>query len=179
MQAQSWNMLSGAPHVMAVNVSRYQLLDPDFVPQVEFALSSSGLAPQLLELEITESVAMEQVEMTIQRLEQLLRLGVIVAIDDFGKGYSSMDHLKRFPAKKLKIDRSFINDLKDNDLAIVSAMIQMAHQLRLTTTAEGVETETQLSTLLNLGCDQVQGYLLGKSLHPDACRELVVKAMEV
>jgi EAL domain-containing protein (putative c-di-GMP-specific phosphodiesterase class I) len=90
-----------------------------------------------------------------------------VAIDDFGSGYSSLNHLKQFPANTLKIDRSFIKDLKDDDQAIVSAMITMAHQLRLTVTGEGVETENQLSILADLNCDEVQGFYLGKPVAPE------------
>jgi EAL domain-containing protein (putative c-di-GMP-specific phosphodiesterase class I) len=175
-QAQAWNKNRDKKIKIAVNVSLHQLIEENFIAQIETTLQKSGLAPQLLELEITESVAMKYVDITLQRLEQLLKLGVNVAIDDFGSGYSSMDHLKRIPAGILKIDRSFINELKEDDLAIVSAMIQMAHQLRLKTIAEGVETENQLSALNNLKCDQVQGYYFGKPLHPDHYRDLIQKA---
>lgn len=176
VQAAAWNRNSARPLKMAVNVSRHQLLSEKFISQVALALSTSGLKPALLELEITESVAMEHVDITLQRLDQLLEMGVNVAIDDFGSGYSSMELLKRFPARTLKIDRSFIKDLHEDDRAIVAAMIQMAHQLRLKTVAEGVETEDQLAALTGLDCDQVQGFFLGKTQHPDTFTGLVERA---
>jgi len=166
-QAQAWNAATLKPLKMSVNISRLQLQDDHFVQNIQSALSKHGLEPHLLELEITESVAMENVEQTFQHLKQLQKIGVSVAIDDFGCGYSSLDHLKRFPANILKIDRSFINDLKENDLAIVTAMISMAHQLRLKVNGEGVETENQLAILSDLECDEVQGYYLGKPVPQD------------
>jgi diguanylate cyclase (GGDEF)-like protein/PAS domain S-box-containing protein len=174
-QAQAWKVLLNKSFKISVNLSRVQILDDNFISKVKDALRESGLAPELLELEITESVAMENVEITLECLKQLGQIGVTVAIDDFGSGYSSMDHLKRFHANTLKIDRSFINDLKENDLAIVNAMITMAHQLRLKTIAEGVETKNQLSILANMECDEVQGFYLGKPISPDKVLELFRK----
>ena len=174
-QAQAWNETIGKPIKMSVNLSRVQIFDENFISKVQDALRDSGLAPELLELEVTESVAMENVEITLECLEQLRQIGVTVAIDDFGRGYSSMDHLKCFHANTMKIDRSFISELNENDLAIVNAMITMAHQLRLKTIAEGVETENQLSILAKMECDEVQGFYLGKPVSPDKALELFRK----
>jgi len=172
-QAQTWQTASKRPLTISVNLSRVQLLDENFIGRIQAALRDSGLAPQSLELEITESVAMQNVELTHERLEQLRQIGVRVAIDDFGCGYSSMDHLRRFHANTLKIDQSFISDLKEDDLVIVNAMITMAHQLRLKAIAEGVETESQLLALVNLACDEVQGFYLGRPQQPDRLWDLI------
>ena len=166
-QAWAWNQASGRRLKISVNISRRQLADENFLEIVEQALADSQLDPELLELELTELVAMEGVELTQQRLEKLQRMGVRVAIDDFGCGYSSMDHLRRFPVNTLKIDRSFVWDLEEDDQAIVSAIIYMAHQMRLKTIAEGVETKAQLAILSDLGCDAIQGYLLSKGVPAD------------
>jgi diguanylate cyclase (GGDEF)-like protein/PAS domain S-box-containing protein len=167
LQAQEWNRFSSKPLKIAVNLSRIQLRDELIVQKVVSALEDSNLPPGLLELEITESTAMDNIDITYKQLEKLQEVGVTVAIDDFGCGYSSLDHLKKFPANTLKIDRSFINDLKDDDQAIVLAMVQMAHQLRLKVIGEGVETNTQLTILADMDCDEVQGYLLGKGVAPE------------
>ncbi len=162
--AQSWNDAFGLPLKISVNLSRLQLLDQDLLNKVQSALLDNGLSPELLELEVTESVAMDNVEIAFHHLTELQKMGVKVAIDDFGSGYSSLDHLKRFPANILKIDRTFIEDIKDDDFAIVSAMISMAHELKLCVTGEGVETENQLALLANMKCDEVQGYYFGKGM---------------
>lgn len=172
-QAQEWNMASGKPLRMAVNISRHQLLEENFISRVNSALEDSRFSPELLELEITESVAMENVDLTLERLEQLRQMGVRVSIDDFGSGYSSMDFLKRFPAKTLKIDRSFIHQMKENDQAIIAAVIQMAHRLQLVTVAEGVETRNQLDILNTMNCDGVQGFYLGRPMPAGSVLELI------
>ena len=166
-QAQAWKVTWDKSIKMSVNLSRVQILDENFIHKVQAALQESGLAPELLELEITESAAMENVESTLDCLKQLQQIGVAVAIDDFGRSYSSMDQLKRIHANTLKIDRALINQLEENDLAIVNAMITMAHQLRLKTITEGVETERQFSILADIACDEVQGFYLGKPVPPD------------
>ncbi len=164
LQAQEWNHYSSKPIKIAVNLSRIQLRDETIVQKVTQALEESNLPPELLELEITKSTAMDNIEITYKQLDILQKIGVTIAIDDFGCGYSSLDHLKRFPANTLKIDRSFINDLRQEDQAIVSAMISMAHQLKLKVIGEGVETDSQLSILSDMDCDEVQGFLLGKGV---------------
>lgn len=151
----------GHPHFrVAVNISARQFRDPLLLAAVESALAESGLRPDSLELEITETVAMEDVDLTLTTLAQLRSLGVAIAIDDFGTGHSSLAYLKRFPLDALKIDRSFVADLPDKfeDAAIVSSVIQLANGLGLRVVAEGVERREQLDFLLEAGCREVQGY---------------------
>ncbi len=145
---------------VAVNISALQFGQQNLLDTVAQALRKSGLAPQYLELEITESALMQKAAEAIVTLEQLAGMGVHISIDDFGTGYSSLSYLKRFPIHTLKIDRSFIRDISENadDAAIVSAIIAMAHHLRLKVVAEGVETKDQLRHLRLLGSDEYQGY---------------------
>jgi len=158
------------PMRMAVNVSARQLRRRDFCETVAGALAESGLPPELLELEITESSVMENPEEAIVILQRLGRMGVTLAIDDFGTGYSSLAYLKLFPIDHLKIDRSFVADIEHdlNDRAIAFGTIALAHSLGLNVIAEGVETEDQLDLLRSNGCDEVQGYLLSKPLNSAA-----------
>ncbi len=175
LQAHEWNKFSLNPLTIAVNLSRIQLRDETIVQKVINALKESNLPPELLELEITESTAMDNIDITYNQLDALQKIGVKIAIDDFGSGYSSLDHLKTFPANTLKIDRSFINDLREDDQAIVAAMISLAHQLKLKVIGEGVETDSQLSILSDMDCDEVQGYLLGKGVSPDEIWKILRK----
>ena len=133
---------------------------PNFLSMVRAALVDHNLEPQFLEIELTETTVMEHADGSVQILEELSRMGVLVSIDDFGTGYSSMSYLRRFPIDKLKIDRSFIKDLTTNaDAAsIVKAIISLGHSLQLKVIAEGVETAQQLEQLRELGCDQFQGF---------------------
>jgi diguanylate cyclase (GGDEF)-like protein len=163
-QLQGW-IDKGLPGLkMAVNISGRQLLQKDFVNMVERVLRDTGLAPRLLELEITESTLMEFAEDTLELLRRLRALGVRLSIDDFGTGYSSLAYLKRFPVNVLKIDQAFVHDVPDDadDMAIVGVIISLAHSLRLEVIAEGVETEAQLHFLRQQGCDQMQGYMLSE-----------------
>ncbi len=149
------------PHlIVSVNLSARQFSQPDLVATVAQVLDESGIDPQTLELEITESNAMQNAENTIHTLRELKELGVRISMDDFGTGYSSLNYLKRFPIDTLKLDQSFVRDItSDNrDAAIVSAVIQMAHSLDLDVIAEGVETEAQLDFLERQGCDRIQGF---------------------
>ena len=138
------------------------------VEEVVQALASNQLQADALELEITESLLMANPERALDILLQLHRLGVHIAIDDFGTGYSSLAYLKRFPAQTLKIDRSFVQDLPDDqdDATITKALIAMAHSLGMEVVAEGVETSAQLDFLREAGCDEVQGYYLGRPMAP-------------
>jgi diguanylate cyclase (GGDEF)-like protein/PAS domain S-box-containing protein len=174
-QCAEWNA-RGFSLMIAVNVSALQFQQAGFVTSVAHILKESGLPPSLLELELTESILIQDVEETMKRLEALAALGVRLAIDDFGTGYSSLSYLKRFPIQKLKIDRSFVGDLPDDesDVAIVNAIIQMARALHLTTIAEGVETGVQHDFLVAAGCDEFQGFLCSPALDPIAFAELVV-----
>ncbi len=151
---------------IAINVSPTQLREGDFVPRVQSALLRSRLDPQRLELEITESVFLDDVHGALAQLEALRGLGVRVALDDFGTGYSSLAYLRRFPFDTLKIDRSFINELmlRDDTKAIVRMMTQLATTMGMRTVAEGVETPAQLGAVMHAGCDEVQGYLVSPPL---------------
>jgi diguanylate cyclase (GGDEF)-like protein/PAS domain S-box-containing protein len=158
------------PIRIAVNVSARQLRRRDFCETVAGALAESGLPPELLELEITESSVMENPEEAVQILQRLGRMGISLAIDDFGTGYSSLAYLKLFPIDHLKIDRSFVADIEIdlNDRAIAFGTIALAHSLGLNVIAEGVETEDQLELLRTNGCDEIQGYLFSKPLNSAA-----------
>ena len=151
---------------VAVNVSPIQFRQSNFLQMVSEALSSNSLDPSSLEIELTEATLMSNAEKSVAMLEGLSQLGVVVSIDDFGTGYSSMSYLQRFPIDKLKIDRSFIRDLHSNpgDASIVHAIISLAHGLRLTVVAEGVESARQLELLKHMGCDQYQGFLRSAAL---------------
>jgi len=164
-QAARWQQ-AGLSTPVAVNVSALQFQQSHFVDRVAQALQRSGLPPALLELELTESILVRDADEALSRLQQLAQLGVRLAIDDFGTGYSSLAYLKRFPIEKLKIDRSFIKGLPedDSDAGIVQAIVQMARALRLRVIAEGVETEAQRSFLVRSGCDECQGFLYAPAL---------------
>ncbi len=155
---------------IAVNLSARQFNDPQLPKVVARALKETGLPPRLLELEITESTAMQQTDVTLRTLKRLKALGVSIAIDDFGTGYSSLSYLRRFPVDKVKIDRSFVSELpQDRDQgAIVAAIVALAHALQIQVVAEGVETEAQRAFLRSCGCDFIQGYLVGKPADADA-----------
>lgn len=164
-QAAEWAR-QGRPCQVAVNVSALQFQQTRFVDEVAAALKEHGLDPALLELELTESILIQDAEEALERLQRLAGLGVALSIDDFGTGYSSMAYLKRFPLHKLKIDRSFIMSLHEQklDAAIVLAIIQMGHALNLQVVAEGVEFPGQLEQLQLMGCDQYQGFLYAPAL---------------
>ena len=168
-QAASWSGNGQAPAV-SVNLSARQLSRPDLVDAVDAALRDSGLDPDRLWLEITESVLMEDADATVVALERLRELGVHLSVDDFGTGYSSLAYLRRFPVDALKVDRSFVAGLgKDpEDSAIVEAVVSMAHSLRLSVVAEGVETEEQLARLRDLGCELAQGFYFAAPVPPSA-----------
>jgi EAL domain-containing protein (putative c-di-GMP-specific phosphodiesterase class I) len=157
---------------VAVNLSARQFLDQSLVPQVESVLAETRLEPHRLELEITESLAMQNAEVTATTLRALHELGVRLAIDDFGTGYSSLSYLKRFPIDILKIDRSFVRDIEKapGDATIAATIVAMARTLGLRVVAEGVEEESQLDVLRQLHCDFAQGYLFGAAVWPDRLR---------
>ncbi|RBB01478.1 EAL domain-containing protein, partial [Xanthomonas oryzae] len=151
---------------VAVNLSAIQLASPSLLDEVATTLSEFMLAPGQLTLEITETMAMRDAEACLRTLGQLNALGVRIAIDDFGTGYSNLLYLRKLPAHELKIDRSFVQamDSSAEDIAIVAAVVALAHTMRLQVVAEGVETIAQRNTLERLGCDQLQGYLLGRPM---------------
>jgi diguanylate cyclase (GGDEF)-like protein/PAS domain S-box-containing protein len=159
-EAVSWDQ----PLIISVNLSPAQFLQPGIVSTVAGVLQQTGLPPSRLELEITEGTLMHDTQNALQILTSLKAIGVKIAMDDFGTGYSSLSYLRKFPFDKIKIDRSFMSDLEDDAEAetIVQAIIGLSRSLRLDVTAEGVETNRQLAMLRALGCDFVQGYLLGR-----------------
>jgi diguanylate cyclase (GGDEF)-like protein len=172
---------NGLPEMrVAVNLSVRQLLQKDFAASVEAVLADTGLPPHLLELEITESTLMENAQDTLAALHRLRELGVRLSIDDFGTGYSSLSYLKRFPVDIIKIDRSFVQDLPQDsdDAAIVSAIIALAHSLRLHVVAEGVETDAQMAFLARRSCDMMQGYHLSPAVPAEQFEELARRAIK-
>ncbi len=176
-QARDWQILGNPRFTVSVNLSPRQFLQTDLVSQVAAALSSSGLDAGSLDLEITESNAMENAEVTVNTLWELRRLGVGISMDDFGTGYSSLNYLKRFPIDRVKLDRSFVRDVVTNpeDAAIVRAVISMAHTLRLVVAAEGVENEDQLAFLRDHRCDEMQGFLFSPPVEPLEFQKLLTR----
>jgi EAL domain-containing protein (putative c-di-GMP-specific phosphodiesterase class I) len=166
-QAVLWHQ-RGLAVPIAVNVSALQFQQVQFVDRVASVLAVSGLPPDLLELELTESILVHDADEALARLHALARLKVRLSIDDFGTGYSSLAYLKRFPIGKLKIDRSFVSGLPgdDTDAGIVRAILQMARALDMKVIAEGVETESQRQFLVQEGCSEMQGYLYAPALDP-------------
>jgi diguanylate cyclase (GGDEF)-like protein/PAS domain S-box-containing protein len=168
-QAAVWHV-AGRRITTSVNVSALQFQQPGFVDGVAAVLHEAGLPPECLELELTESILVQDAQDAMLRLQALAQLGVKLAIDDFGTGYSSLAYLKRFPIGRLKIDRSFVSGLpgEESDVAIVQAIIQMGRALRLQIVAEGVETQVQRQCLQDAGCDLYQGFLFAPALDVQA-----------
>ncbi|MGC5327472.1 EAL domain-containing protein [Brevibacillus sp. SYSU BS000544] len=157
----------GLPKIpIAVNLSPFQFQQQNIIHQVANALIETGLDPRYLVLEVTESMAMQQVDTVIEKLQELKEMGIQISIDDFGTGYSSLSYLRKFPIDSLKIDQSFVREIVDSpdDIAIVKAIIVMARSLKRSVIAEGVETEEQMSLLRELGCKKMQGYLFSKPI---------------
>ena len=175
MQAVRWSN-QGLPQIrVAVNVSAKQFRHSGLVATVQKALELSGLAPHLLELELTEGMLIENVSATKSILHKLKTMGVSLAIDDFGTGYSSLSYLKHFPLDRLKIDKSFVQEIEDgsgDSAAIVKAVIALAHTLKLTVIAEGVEQQRQIEFLEEHGCEEMQGYFFSRPVLPELLAEL-------
>jgi diguanylate cyclase (GGDEF)-like protein len=167
-QMKIWQEKGYSPIIMSVNLSIRQFRQHDLCERIAKVLEETQLEPQLLELEITESI-MADVAFATEMLGRLKKLGVRISIDDFGTGYSSFSYLKRFPIDKLKIDRSFVSDVltERNDAAIVSAISAMARNLNLTVTAEGVENAGQVAFLKEQNCQEAQGYFFSKPVPPE------------
>jgi EAL domain-containing protein (putative c-di-GMP-specific phosphodiesterase class I) len=163
-QNKAWQLEGWAPVRVAVNLSPRQFAHENLLEDIARVLKQTGLDPAFLELEITESVVMRNPEQAVLLLNRLKAFGIHLSVDDFGTGYSSLNYLKRFPLDTLKIDRTFIRDLPGDgdDAAITQAIIAMAHSLRLSVVAEGVETAEQLSFLRDYGCDEFQGYYFSR-----------------
>ncbi|MEM7221119.1 MAG: EAL domain-containing protein [Pseudomonadota bacterium] len=165
----------GQTFTIAANISPRQFRDPNLVSTVRRALRETGLPPEALEIEITETMLMQDIEAASQTVQRITEIGVLLAIDDFGTGYSSLNYLKKFPINTVKVDRSFVMDIpqSEDDVAITSAVIAMAHQLNMRVVAEGVETPEQLNFLRSQNCEYAQGYLFGKPMPLDDLRRLV------
>jgi EAL domain-containing protein (putative c-di-GMP-specific phosphodiesterase class I) len=165
-QAKAWHQAGFQKLRVAVNLSARQFASPDLISEIETVLSDTGLPPDSLEIELTESLFMSDVAQAVELMHKMKGLGINLSIDDFGTGYSSLSYLSRFPIDVLKIDRSFVNDISDdvNDAAIVASIIALAHNLKLAVIAEGVETPEQLHYLRHHGCDEMQGYYFSKPL---------------
>ncbi|PVV22352.1 MAG: hypothetical protein B6D79_13170 [gamma proteobacterium symbiont of Ctena orbiculata] len=165
-QNKEWQDAGYNPIRIAVNLSSMQFIQRDLSATVAMALKNTRLNPKYLELEITESVIMRNVNETITTLNDFKEMGISISVDDFGTGYSSLNYLKRFPLDNLKVDRTFVKDIPDNedDVTITSAIIALAQSLGLGVVAEGVETESQLQFLEQQGCEMAQGYLFSRPL---------------
>jgi PAS domain S-box-containing protein/diguanylate cyclase (GGDEF)-like protein len=175
-QIRDWQE-AGLPVVpVSVNLSVYQFSD-EIVDTVKFILDAYGVDPALLELELTESASMADAGKSYELLAQLKAMGIRLAIDDFGTGYSNLNYLKRFPVDKLKLDKSFVDDIlvDGDDLAISRAVVAMAHSLRLTVVAEGVENAGQLDLLAQMGCDIVQGWYYSRAVAPEVFARMLVE----
>lgn len=176
-QLREWQQAGIAPHHVSVNLSARQFEEPNLARLVDDAISAAEIDPRGLELEITEGTIMVQSDRTIRTLNELKEIGVAISVDDFGTGYSSIGYLKRFPLDRLKIDRTFVKDIPGDtdDVAITTAVIALAHSLKLGVVAEGVETDEQISFLRTQSCEEVQGFFYSKPLPPDQCSEFLRK----
>src|SRR6185369_12348140 len=165
-QLREWHEAGLSWMHAAVNISAVQLQQHGFVDLVLRTIEEAGLTPQMIELEVTESVAIQNIDVTMKVLRVLKERGVGIAIDDFGTGQSSLVYLKQFPIDTIKIDKEFLRDLATDDTAaaIVSSVINLAHTMRLSVVAEGVETEEQYSLLRYYACDRMQGYLFSRPM---------------
>jgi diguanylate cyclase (GGDEF)-like protein/PAS domain S-box-containing protein len=174
-QAKAWCDDGVPPICMAVNVAPVQFRQAGFVEMVAGALATSGLEASRLELELTERTVMHDADINLGTLSALHRMGVELSLDDFGTGYSSLAYLKRFPVGKLKIDRSFVNDLETDpdDWAIASTIVSMGRSLRMTVLAEGVEKVEQLALLRKMGCDMAQGYYFSRPMSAEGMADML------
>lgn len=177
LQNQKWQDAGYKKIPVAVNLSARQFQQLDLCEKIKSILNSTGLSPKYLEIEITESIAMKDLDTTIRLLNELRSIGVKVSLDDFGTGYSSLNYLKKLPINNLKIDKSFVDEITTlkAEKVIAKAVIVLAHDLNLTVIAEGVETPEQLSFLKFQDCDKAQGYLFSKPIPADKFEELLKK----
>ncbi len=174
-QSVAWEAAGLTNLTVAVNISARQFNNPHLVEDVLAILGETGMRPELLELEITESTAMENLEATIVNIRRLQQYGITFSLDDFGTGYSSLNYLKNLPINRLKIDKQFVNNARDDNFeaAVIQAVIQIAHNRNLVVVAEGIETEEQQQVLGRFHCDQVQGYLFSRPLPPAQVEECI------
>ncbi|MCW8884246.1 MAG: EAL domain-containing protein [Motiliproteus sp.] len=178
-QNVNWQRAGYPPLVVAVNLSAAQFRHYNLTDRVQEVLDEAGLEPRLLELELTESMTMDDVDSAIRIMDRLHHQGVRLSVDDFGTGYSSLSHLKRFRVHRLKIDQSFVRDISHDvdDESIITAVIRLANSLNLKTLAEGVETHDQLDFLRQQGCDEIQGYLVSKPVPAEEFEQLLKDRM--
>jgi diguanylate cyclase (GGDEF)-like protein/PAS domain S-box-containing protein len=181
IQNKSWQDAGYPPLCITVNLSAQQFQQTTLVDLVSGIVHETGLDPQYLGIEVTESTAMRDIDIAIPNLRGLHTMGIKLSIDDFGTGYSSLNYLKRFPIQKLKIDQSFIRGVAGDpdDQAIVNAVIAMGHNLQLRIIAEGVETDEQLSYLRSIDCDEMQGFLFSKPVPAEEFRGLIAARTEL
>ena len=167
------NESTGSRFRISVNISVIQLMQSDFVSTVRSALTETGLDSELLELEITESKLIEALEMNLQKLNEIRELGVKLSIDDFGKGFSSLSYLKQLPIDTLKIDKSFVDDIPENDNSMIESIIHIGHRRNLRIVAEGVEKQEQMEFLALLKCDMVQGFYYSRPIPGEDVNKLI------
>jgi EAL domain-containing protein (putative c-di-GMP-specific phosphodiesterase class I) len=174
-QAKAWQREGFPPLRVGINVSATQLKDPKFAEVVTHIVSESKIDPKWINLEITESVVMDDIKEAVGKFRQLHDVGITVAIDDFGIGYSSLSYLRDFPVDQLKMDRSFVQNLprQTNDANIARHIVAMAHEVGLSVIAEGIETAEQFEFLKSLGCNEGQGFLLSKPVPPEEFANLL------
>jgi EAL domain-containing protein (putative c-di-GMP-specific phosphodiesterase class I) len=173
-QLKGWHDMGYIGYSLSVNVSIIQLQQSNFAEVVSRILAETGLLPEYLELEITESIIMESIHTVARNLERLMEQGVVISIDDFGTGYCSLKYLQKLAISSLKIDRTFIHNIKvDVNRAIIDTVISLGHKMNLEIIAEGVETEEQYDYLKRKGCDKVQGYYFSKPLLPEELIEVL------
>jgi len=175
-QAKGWTD-SGRRIGIAVNISPMQFMRPDFTQTITEILAATNFPPGLLELEITEGIFIRDLNLAVARIRELQRLGLSIALDDFGTGYSSLSYLQRMPINAVKLDRSFVSELTTDPatVSMVRSVLAMAEALHLRVITEGVETQQQLDILRALGCDEAQGYLLGR---PESAELALARVLE-
>ena len=172
-----WKLRYGIDMILSVNISSIQFRQHDFVNKIINTLYKYDMNPEDLEIELTESVLIDEYYNVCEKMEELRDFGIRISIDDFGTGYSSLSYLKKLPADTIKIDKSFIDTL-NNDRStgiIVSSIINMSQDLGFKTVAEGVETDEQLRALKDMSCDLIQGYFLGRPIDKEAMDELLLR----
>jgi EAL domain-containing protein (putative c-di-GMP-specific phosphodiesterase class I) len=166
---------------MSVNISPRQFKELALLNDIAAILTETGMPPELLELEITESMIMQHVDIAAEKAAAMKKLGIKLAIDDFGTGYSSLSQLKRFPIDTLKIDQEFVRDVSEdaNDRAIIAAVVSMARALKLRVIAEGVETQEQLAFLKREACAEMQGFLHSRPVAPEEFESNILKGSRI
>ena len=174
-QTLQWLQSQGLRVNGAINISARQFADANFVSELLFAIQNAGINSSSVEIEITESLAMENLDRTRRKLLELKAQGITITVDDFGTGYSSLSYLKRLPIDKLKIDKSFVRHVitDEQDTSIIKAIISMANSLHLKVVAEGVDSEVQLHLLESLGCQELQGFFISRPLTQTALVDFI------